>query len=317
MEKVKVGFIGAGKHARIAHIHKMSLNPKVELVGFYDPNVEEVTNALKKDFGLSLKSFSDERKLLTECDAVVIASPDEFHFAQLELAVNWGIHTLVEKPICTTDKQCSQLKTLFNRADTKNVVISTCHPRRFAKVYQEAQDTNRFTDDLLSVEINLNKKPTADPASYGNSLLQDHLCHEFDALNYICGECDKTTIYNLVDSDYRYEVFGIRSDGVTFSFKVNATLENEYNESICLRFAKYETSITVLKDEYIFNRKHLDGKKTDSCFMTKKTTNEIYQELNDNFINTILGLEVNYITRKEMLQNASVIALKGKESIVL
>ena len=102
---IRVGVIGAGHLGKI-HLKLLAENPKFDLVGFFDLNIE-TSEALAADNGYRFYHSLDE--LIKEIDAACIVTPTPFHFEVAQQAIEHGVHLLVEKPITTSVKEAYQL----------------------------------------------------------------------------------------------------------------------------------------------------------------------------------------------------------------
>lgn len=74
---------------------------------------------------------------INRADAVVIASPSEFHVEQLSLAVAAKKHVLIEKPIGLED--VGQIKAILTEADAHRLVVMTGYNLRFHHCVAQAE----------------------------------------------------------------------------------------------------------------------------------------------------------------------------------
>lgn len=114
---IRLGIIGTGRIASrfICEAHLVS---GVEIFGVYNPNL------------ISAKSFSDRfnlgfftsklEELLSNVNAVYIASPHQFHHKQTMAALNAGVHVLCEKPMAT---RISEIKESYDLARNKGLAL--------------------------------------------------------------------------------------------------------------------------------------------------------------------------------------------------
>ncbi|MDP9351691.1 MAG: Gfo/Idh/MocA family oxidoreductase [Chloroflexota bacterium] len=98
-EKVRVGIIGAGAVARIAHVPGYAADPRVEVVGITDLN-QERAGELAAQFNVP-KVYSSADAMLSEgrLDAVSICVANAFHAPLALQALRSGADVLVEKPM--------------------------------------------------------------------------------------------------------------------------------------------------------------------------------------------------------------------------
>ena len=101
-DKVSIGVIGAGWWATLSHIPALIANPHVDILAINRPDKDGL-NKVSATFGLSHAYLDAAEMLATEKLAgVVIASPHVLHAEHARLALERGLHLLIEKPMATT-----------------------------------------------------------------------------------------------------------------------------------------------------------------------------------------------------------------------
>ncbi len=107
--------IGAGGIADRRTIPALLKDEKSTLVALMD-KVPETAKAVGEKYGVEY--FSDEETMLksVECDAVYIGTPVFKHYDQAMLALKYGKHVFVEKPIAMNAKEGAELKEAFKKA---------------------------------------------------------------------------------------------------------------------------------------------------------------------------------------------------------
>lgn len=120
---LRMGVAGAGYFGRF-HAQKVAANPRATLVGITDRDPARAA-VLAQEVGAPALEWP---ALLEACDAVVIASPAESHFALAEAALAAGRHVLVEKPITETLDQADRLAA---RAAAGGLVLQVGHLLRY------------------------------------------------------------------------------------------------------------------------------------------------------------------------------------------
>lgn len=141
---LRVGVIGLGvmglRHAQVCH--ELA---SIELVGVADIKPEVVQRA-SEQFGV--RGFSDYQELLEHVamDAVVIATPDQFHRAPCELAAARGLDIFLEKPIALT---LADGQAIIDAARQHNVKLMVGHTLRYDPRYiavKQAALNDKFGD---------------------------------------------------------------------------------------------------------------------------------------------------------------------------
>ena len=130
---LKAGVLGAGHLGKI-HLKLLQQSEKYELVGFYDPNLENATKVVK-DFGYTYFESLDD--LIASVDMVDIVTPTLSHFECAEKVIKAGKHVFVEKPIANTVAEAQQIIKL---AKDHNVKGQVGHVERFNPAFIAVKD---------------------------------------------------------------------------------------------------------------------------------------------------------------------------------
>jgi myo-inositol 2-dehydrogenase / D-chiro-inositol 1-dehydrogenase len=100
MSELKIGVIGCGQIATIAHIPHLSRDPQAKIVALADADPAELAHARVP----GASRFTEWRDLIAsgEVDAVVIALPTHMHAEAALAAFAAGLHVYLEKPIASS-----------------------------------------------------------------------------------------------------------------------------------------------------------------------------------------------------------------------
>jgi predicted dehydrogenase len=108
----RYGIIGAGMMGR-EHINNFALVDDIELVALADPHLGSLEQSLAhaRNLGMAPKIYKSNREMLISeaLDAVVISSPNHTHYAIMQEVMQHPVAILLEKPMCTTVKDSSEL----------------------------------------------------------------------------------------------------------------------------------------------------------------------------------------------------------------
>jgi predicted dehydrogenase len=98
-ERLKVGIIGGGAIAQVAHLPVLKKMRSVEVQAICDTDLPKA-RAVADRFGVK-DAFDDIEELLRyeALDAVVICSPTHLHESHIQAALSANLHVLVEKPL--------------------------------------------------------------------------------------------------------------------------------------------------------------------------------------------------------------------------
>ena len=121
---VRIGVIGAGAIAQLAHLPVLSKMRGAELVALCD-NDGAKARALADRFGVP-DVFTDIEDLLEfdEMDAVVIATPNHLHEPHVLSALAAKVDVLCERPLALSSKGVERIIAAANRADRKVAVAN-------------------------------------------------------------------------------------------------------------------------------------------------------------------------------------------------
>ncbi len=250
-DRVRLGIIGAGRIAQVAHLPALVKAANIELVAISDPSAM-LAEGIARRYGIA--GFTDTEELLRQdLDAVLIATPDRFHHALGLLALRAGKHVLMEKPLAAT---VSEARELADLADATGLKLQTGAMKRhdpglaFARAHlAEIGPILSFTSwyrvmsDLRpSIEATLFPPIIADPAvrAVENTFKEDreryllatHGAHLFDGLTAFGGPARWVSArMGNVGSDYTWQgLAGMQNSGGLISFEISVAVHAEYAE---------------------------------------------------------------------------------------
>ncbi len=123
-EKIRIGVVGAGAIAQLAHLPVLAKMRGAELVALCD-NDGPKAQALAERFGID-NSFTDIEDLLEVDDlhAVVIATPNHLHEPHVLSALAAKVHVMCERPLALTARGVERILAAATRADRKVAVAN-------------------------------------------------------------------------------------------------------------------------------------------------------------------------------------------------
>ncbi len=196
---VRLAAIGAGNRMR-TYMQYVEKNPHaVRLVAVIEPDSVR-RNMLADRFGvpqeMRFASDKDFFALPHVADAVVICSPDKFHYPQSLMAIEKGYHILLEKPIARSAEECEEI---LRRSDEAGVRVSVCHVLRFHAMFLKIKELVASGRYGKIIGITHNEGVGIDRATHSyvrgtmnseeenTSLLLAKCCHDVDLLLWISG----------------------------------------------------------------------------------------------------------------------------------
>ena len=175
MKTVRCGVWGVGtwgeKHARV-----YAALPEVELVGVYDRSRERAAAVVERHGG---RAFETPEAMLSECEAVSVATPTVAHLEAVEASLGGGCHVLVEKPMAVTVAQADAMIAAAERA------------HRTLQVGQ----VERFNPALLAARpflsapkfVEAHRLAVFQPRSLDIDVVGDLMIHDIDAVLHLTG----------------------------------------------------------------------------------------------------------------------------------
>ncbi len=129
---LRLGVLGVGHLGKI-HLRKIqSLASEMELVTFFDPQMNRAKEAMEMT-GIMPSHSVDH--LLDQVDAVIIAAPTANHFELAIKAARAFKHVFIEKPVCMNVQEVRALIKMCREAD---VIAQVGHIERFNPAFQAA-----------------------------------------------------------------------------------------------------------------------------------------------------------------------------------
>jgi predicted dehydrogenase len=128
-ERLRVGIIGGGAIAQVAHLPVLKKLKTVEVQAICDTDLPKA-RALADRFGVK-DALDDIEDLLRneELDAVVISSPNHLHEAHVLAALSADLHVLVEKPLTVTSASVQRILKAAEKRD-RIVMVGMNHRYR-------------------------------------------------------------------------------------------------------------------------------------------------------------------------------------------
>ena len=124
-DKIRIGVVGAGAIAQLAHLPVLAKMRGAELVALCD-NDGPKARGLAERFGIP-NSFTDIEDLLEETEdlhAVIVATPNHLHEPHVLSALAAKVHVMCERPLALTARGVERILTAAIRADRKVAVAN-------------------------------------------------------------------------------------------------------------------------------------------------------------------------------------------------
>ncbi len=161
------GVIGTGVMGR-NHVRVYSELKEVGTTYVYDLNTkaaEEVAAATGAEVCRSME------ELLRKAECVSVVVPTPYHLRTAGEVIAAGVHTLIEKPLCPTSRECEQL---IGRVPA-GLTVGVGHIERFNPVVTEVA---RVVRDPIYVSFHRHNPASARVS--GSSVVEDLMIHDID-----------------------------------------------------------------------------------------------------------------------------------------
>lgn len=167
---MKIGVLGVGHLGKI-HIKCIKDIDRLNLVGFYDPDQNNASIAIK-EYGV--KRFDNIEDLIKSVDIVDIITPTLSHFNCASMALKLGKHVFIEKPLTSTIEEAKELIALTTEANTK---VQVGHVERFNPAFLAAAEY--ITCPMF---IETHRLASFNPRGTDVSVILDLMIHDIDII---------------------------------------------------------------------------------------------------------------------------------------
>jgi predicted dehydrogenase len=170
MDPLNVGVIGVG-HLGSLHAKMYAQISSVKLAGVYDVDSQR-TQKLAAEFGV--KAFSTLDDLLSQVDAVSIATTTQTHYEVALQVIKRGVHLLIEKPITATIEQA---KMLTEQAEKTGLKLQVGHIERFNPAILALEPYN-----ITPLFIESHRLAQFNPRGSDVAVVLDLMIHDIDLI---------------------------------------------------------------------------------------------------------------------------------------
>ena len=124
-DRVRVGIVGASWYPDLMHLPSLRNHPHAELRSICSRTGNSAAELAKK-YGIP-RVFTDYRTMIEQgdLDALIVAAPDELHYAITMHALDAGLHVLCEKPLAHTAKEACAMYEKATAAGVKHMTYFT------------------------------------------------------------------------------------------------------------------------------------------------------------------------------------------------
>jgi len=170
VEQLRIGVVGVG-HLGSLHAKMLADLPSVKLVGVYDVEREKA-GAIAAEY--STRAFASLDELLSNVDALTIATATTAHFSVAVEALGHGKHLFIEKPITQT---IAEAETVCSLAKQKGLLVQVGHIERFNPAILALE---RYTIQPMFVESH--RLAQFNPRGADVAVVLDLMIHDIDII---------------------------------------------------------------------------------------------------------------------------------------
>ena len=200
MEKKKLyaAIVGYGNRGQVYGDYSLQCPDEFGVAAVIDPKEFKLREA-KERYGLSderlFYDFASFLKSGIECDFVINATMDQFHYETTMEILGAGYDLLVEKPIVPNEKELLDTKNL---AEKKGVRVFVCHVLRYSPFYTKIKEilNSGVIGKIMTMELNEHVCRQHYLASYdrgkwnsedgcGSGFLLAKCCHDMDIMCWL------------------------------------------------------------------------------------------------------------------------------------
>jgi predicted dehydrogenase len=311
-ELIQIGVIGAGLFGKALLLPALQKQSGISLHTLATGSGASVEHSARK-FGFANQA-TDANSIWSnpEINAIVGLTPHSQHAGLVTDAINHSKALFLEKPLCTTENELRELRTLATRSAVLPILF-VGHNRRFSphSVQMRKWLSTRESPLVMQMRVNTGFVPTSHwvhSDDEGRSRVVGEMSHFIDLIQSLAGSLVNRISAERISGDNRTSV---NNDNIAISFKLTdgsvGTLI--YSASGDKAFSREMLEIffdgkTITSKDFRISELHQNG-KTD----TFKTRNQEmgYTEELKHFIHCVANKESPLVSANEMFSTMAAI----------
>ena len=137
MSQLRVGVIGLGEVAQVVHLPILESLPDLYQVAAVCDISPTLRDLVGHRYGVE-RRYADVGEMLADAplDCVLVLNSDEYHTETVVVALEAGLHVLVEKPMCLAPREAEEI---IAARDRSGCVVMVGYMRRFAPAFEAAK----------------------------------------------------------------------------------------------------------------------------------------------------------------------------------
>ena len=193
MKTLKVGILGAGEIAKSFHLPAWQKISQVKLSAICDIDLKKA-KFLAKVYNCQFYSSLSEMVKNEKLDILDICTPNTMHYEHIKQSLKAGLHTIVEKPFVSTEKQAQEIIKLSNKKRKKLMCAQHARFRGDSIKAKEVISQGKLgkiyfirAQSLQTNYANVNKGSYVNSSLSGGGPLQDLGAHLVDLACWLSG----------------------------------------------------------------------------------------------------------------------------------
>lgn len=149
---IKIGIVGSGRIAK-RFVPESKVVSGACVTAVYNPNIGQ-SQTFAQSF--EIDAYSDYEQMLSDVDAVYIASPHPSHFGYAKRALEYGRHVLCEVPLVLAENEA---KELYELAEKKNLVLLEANKTAYCPAFNHivTMVKSGVVGDVVDIRTSLSK----------------------------------------------------------------------------------------------------------------------------------------------------------------
>ncbi len=271
-EPIRLGIVGCGAVARIAHLKALRSLPQFDVRMLCDRN-REVAHTTKRMFGLRAGVATDLHDLSGQVDAALVCVWPKDHYSVTRELLEMGLDVMCEKPITTASDDAIDLVEAAERKGRIVAVGQWCRYLRCSWILKRLLDL-QFLGEICEVSAEFGGDlswPMAtgayfDPHTTRGGVMFDAGVHVLDLVVWLFG--------GLRRIEYRDDSFGgmeanavlsgvLDLDGHEVPCRVAASWTHALFNGVRVRASRGEAELRFDEGHQLLVRKPLDGEPVE------------------------------------------------------
>lgn len=220
-QMVTIGVIGAGVFGGF-HAQKLSQIKGVHLGGILDAERNRAENLAQK-YGCQAFGEADWDGFVSQLDALIIASPAQFHYEWGYRALEAGLHVYCEKPLAYKASEAHELALMANQRER---ILSVGHQER---AVFEAMGLFSVPETPIRLEAIRNGTPS--PRNLDVSVVMDLMIHDLDLALALMDKGDEGYEVEAIKCRQRNQSDEMASERVLGADEVSVTLKFPHSQA--------------------------------------------------------------------------------------